>query len=701
MKTRRLTVLLLAAALTLLCSLALADGLAFRQEKVEIFEGESVNLELIFSEDASAANLKFTSGAPKTVQVDQTGMITGLRKGTATITATSKGDRKTHKAQIKVQVKRAVTSLRVDETRLTVLSPDDYSLEGLLHEDSALPVLVTAVGTTVPLRATLLPKDATTLTYTAETSDPTVAVGPSGNLKILRPGECFVTLRSDLNPEVSQSYHLLAVQQVNDIDLTLAKDIIGVGFQTEVHAAIRPYNATIQGVTWASLNPTIAVVDENGVITGVSRGNARIRATAVDGSGVSKYVTVQVQQQPTGMNLDRTNLTIFVGKTTTLKATVQPSTASNKTVTWYTSDPEVCQVNSAGKLTPVGDGECDITCESRIDPTIFATCHVRGIAPVTSIGFEKPSVYIFPEEIGQLTWTVKPEHATDPSVTLTSSNPNIAQVTQDGVIYPVSAGSIAVTAKANDGSGVTGRCKVYVTDHITAVYMDRPTLHLGINARETMHAIIAPSTALNHNMTWTSSDPYVVQVRGDDNNPTLYGIDWGTAVVYGTTEEGGFTCSVAVRVGDFGKALQITDLYTTGNQIKISVRNNSDMEIEQFNFTMECYDIYGQPLICTTKNTNVFSGSYPLTLYEGQSTTHGHFRFSRYAQPTDQIFGHIIMRLTGYQASDGFTYTWSNHSQPKMEFYYDGYIGYLPTPVPAVPTATPVPAPALPEVIVP
>ena len=65
------------------------------------------------------------------------------------------------------------------------------------------------------------------------------------------------------------------------------------------------------------------------------------------------------------------------------------------------------------------------------------------------------------------------------------------------------------------------------------------------------------------------------------------------------------------------------------------------------------------------------------------------------------LVDNIIMRLTGYQASDGFTYTWSNHSQPKMEFYYDGYIGYLPTPVPAVPTATPVPAPALPEVIVP
>ena len=700
MKAKRIFLLIAAVILMLCGTVALADGLAFRQDGVQLFEGESGDLQLIYSEDADASNVKFTSSAPKIVQVDQTGHITGLKKGTATITATSKGAKKTHKAQIKVQVARAVTSLRVDETKLTVLSPDDYSLEGLLQEDSPLPVLVTSVGSTVPLRATLLPKDATSLSYTAETTDPTVAVGPSGNLKILRAGECYVTLRSNLNPEVSQSYHLLAVQPVNSIELSLSKDIIGVGFQAQAYATVRPYDATIPGIVWSSMNTSIAVVDANGVITGVNRGSARIRATAIDGSGVNQYITIQVQQQPTGLQLDRHDLTIFVGKSAQLKATVQPSTASNKTVAWSSSDPSVCEVSSSGKLTPVGNGECEITCESRIDESIYDTCTVRVISPVTSIVFDKPSYYIFPEDVGQLHWTVKPSDATDQTVTLTNSTPSVAQVMADGTVYPIRGGSTTVTAKANDGSGVTGRCKVYVTDHVQGVYLDKQVHYLNIDQRATLAATIVPTTALNHNMNWTSSDPSVVMVRGTDNNPAIYGVDWGTATIIGTTEEGGFVCTTTVRVGNYAKALQITDLYTTANQIKISVRNNSDMEISKFSFTMECYDIFGQPLMCTTTGSSTFNGSYHDILYPYQSTTHGRFRFSRFAQPTQDIFGHIIMRLTGYETTDGFTYTWHTSSRPTMEFYYDGYLGYLPTPIPA-PEPTPVPAPDMPKFITP
>ena len=149
-------------------------------------------------------------------------------------------------------------------------------------------------------------------------------------------------------------------------------------------ATVQPSDATNQNVTWESSNTEVATVDANGKVTAVGEGNATITVTTVDGSKTATCI-VTVTVPVTGVKLNKETLELFTDGSETLTATVEPGNATNKNVTWSSSDETIATVDNNGTVTAVGAGKATITATAG---GITATCvvHVRKPATVEASG---------------------------------------------------------------------------------------------------------------------------------------------------------------------------------------------------------------------------------------------------------------------------------------------------------------------------
>ncbi len=166
----------------------------------------------------------------------------------------------------------------------------------------------------------------------------------------------------------------------------------------------------------------------------------------------------------TSITLNKTSLSLQTGQEETLTATVKPDNATNKTVTWSSSNTNVATV-TAGKVTTKSAGTATITCTANDGSGVKATRAVTVTNPVikvTSITLNKSSLSLQQGQEETLTAAVKPDNATNKTVTWSSSPTGVVTV-DNGKVKAVTAGTTTITCRANDGSGVYAICAVTVT----------------------------------------------------------------------------------------------------------------------------------------------------------------------------------------------------------------------------------------------
>lgn len=662
-------VMLTVLCVSLLCgvtAMAEADRFQFEKTNLTVFEGNTLELSLIRQGNCAAdGELTFVSGRENIATVDENGVVTGLTKGQSTITATLKTEKRTWKASVTVTVARAVTDIAVNETSLTLYDAADPLISHLTG-GAGDRVLLLRKGKQVSIRATLSPNDANNRRYTVASSDTDVVRVSGSTLTARGAGECIVTVASESNPEVSVDYRVIVVTPVTGVTVTADTKTLFIGTTAQLTATVKPADASITGVKWESTNEKVAVVDEYGVVTGVGRGQATIRATAADGGGQRASVNVTVKQQPESITLSGLSGNIRVGGGVTLKATVLPNTTSDKAVVWSTSDASVATVSANGYVKGVRAGSCTITCQSKTFPEVYAQIDVTVYAPVTSITFneKKPSV-----AVGRsiaLSWTVKPQGATDSSVSFSTNKPDVVSVSDDGIVTGLKRGECYVYATANDGSGKKATIRVTVTQPVTGVTMKYTSQNVGLNKYTTNTAILEPANADNKKMQWTSQDERIATVAGNGLNPKVTGRAWGTTTIIGTTDDGSYVVTYTINVGSRKDALRITNLWAENNAAKIVVYNASNLTITKFYYTIYLYNAFGEPLVCNTDGRSFsFKGTYNFTLAPGEATRHGQFSFGReYIKPYG--VGQVVMRINGYDIEGGEHYDIPANDQPEF-----------------------------------
>src|SRR5471030_1619316 len=145
----------------------------------------------------------------------------------------------------------------------------------------------------------------------------------------------------------------------------------------------------------------------------------------------------------TGVTLNETSVSVVKGNTKAINATLAPSTATNKAVTWKSSNTKVAKVDSNGKITGIAKGTATITCTVKDVSKKKATCKVTVTngSTVTGITLSKTSLSVLKGNTETLKATVVPSTATNTAVTWKSSNKKVAKVDSNGKITGVAKGT--------------------------------------------------------------------------------------------------------------------------------------------------------------------------------------------------------------------------------------------------------------------
>ncbi|MDD3149036.1 MAG: Ig-like domain-containing protein, partial [Candidatus Riflebacteria bacterium] len=308
-------------------------------------------------------------------------------------------------------------------------------------------------------------------------------------------------------------------------------------------------------VTWSSDKNNIATVDANGKVTAVAVGTAKITVTTTDGSKTAVCDVTVTPIPVTGVSLDKTTASLFVGNTVTLTPTVSPAEADNKNVTWSTSNSTVATVNN-GVVTGAAAGVATITVTT-VDQSKTATCLVTvAAAPIAITG-----VAVSPATLGltvdgqtsTLSVVYTPANAnTQKSVAWSTSNSAVAGVNATtGVVSPVAAGVATITVTVVDTSDVsrTATCLVTVSPapvRVTGVTVNPTTLSLSAGgATGSITPTVLPGDASNKNVTWSSSADSIATVA----NGVVTPVSAGVATITVTTVDGAKTATCLVTVG--------------------------------------------------------------------------------------------------------------------------------------------------------
>ena len=369
------------------------------------------------------------------------------------------------------------------------------------------------------------------------------------------------------------------VISVESISLNSQTGELRVGEQTTLIATITPDNATNKSVTWKSDNTEAATV-ENGVVTAVGEGKANITVTTVDGNKTATCeITVLPEEEPEpevinveNVTLNSQNEELKIGDTVTLVATITPSNATNKNVTWSSDNTNVATVNN-GVVRAVGEGKANITVTT-VDGNKTAVCEI------TVLPKEEPEPDPEPEVINvenvtlnsqneelkigdtvTLVATITPSNATNKNVTWSSDNTNVATV-NNGVVRAVGEGSANITVTTVDGNK-TATCMITVLPeeepepepeptpepeviNVESVALNSQNEELKIGETTTLVATVMPSNATNKNVVWSSDNTNVATV----NNGVVTAVGEGSTNITVTTVDGNKTAVCKITVVD-------------------------------------------------------------------------------------------------------------------------------------------------------
>ena len=328
-------------------------------------------------------------------------------------------------------------------------------------------------------------------------------------------------------------------------------EIVAANADVKITASsiVKELYVTDKGYGRIDLSGTIGKLQADNSIT--VKGNGRIDEK-------SGKVTVEqgVKIGVTSVILDKTDLTLDVNDTEKLTATVNPNDATNKTVTWKSDKPEIVEVDSNGNVTAKAAGTATITATA---DGKSASCKVTvngqpATVPVQSVELNQTTLELIAGKEATLTATVKPDDATNKTVTWSSNNETVATVDNNGKVTAKAAGEAIITAKVGDKQAT---CNVKVTAAdvaVESVTLNQSSLELVAGKEATLTATVKPDNATNRTVAWESNATNVATV---DNNGKVTAKAEGTAIITAKAGDKTATCTVTVTKADV-KVTQIT-----------------------------------------------------------------------------------------------------------------------------------------------
>lgn len=399
-------------------------GVTLDATEKTIVKGESFKLTPVFTPaEPSNTNMTWTSSNVGVAKVSAAGKVTGVTGGVAIITGTTEDGGYTVVCTVTVIEKVTTVSLNHSSYRLVK-------------------------GKTVKLKATVTSNAATNPKVKWTSNKKKIAtVTSTGLVKGKKVGTCVIKATAKDGSKKSAKCTIRVIQRVSSLQINKAYAKVMQGKTITLKTKIKPSNATIKRLSWASSDETIATVTSKGKVTGITPGSCTITATTTDGSNikVTCALTVYEEVPSTGISISASDITMVVGKTQSAGATVTPTNTTDK-ISYSSDKPSVATVTSKGKIKAIRPGTATIT--------VSTSSGYEAYIGVTVVGLNKTSLTLEQYDADEL-WV----EGIDSGVKWSSSNPAIARV-ENGTVVARKVGSCIITASVD---GVKLHCSVKVT----------------------------------------------------------------------------------------------------------------------------------------------------------------------------------------------------------------------------------------------
>ena len=397
----------------------------------------------------------------------------------------------------------------------------------------------TGTGSSQTLTATVSPSNATNKTITWSSSNTSVATVSNGVVKAVGFGTATITAKSNNGKTASCSVTVNPIQPTGIKATPETSTLYGLNGTVKLSANVMPSNATNKAVTWSSRNTSVATVSSDGTVKAVGYGTTVITAKTVNGLTSNCTVTVN-PIAVTGVSLNKTSLSFTgTGSSQTLTATVSPSNATNKSLTWSSSNTSVATVSN-GVVKAVGFGTATITAKSNNGKTASCSVTVNPIQPTGIKATPETSTLYGLNGTVKLSANVMPSNATNKAVTWSSRNTSVATVSSDGTVKAVGYGTAVITATTVNG--LTSNCTINVKkEEVTSLTIATKPTKTNYYVGDTLNtAGLTLKAAYNNGTTQTITGGFTC-------TPTALSTA-GTQTV--TVNYGGKTATFAVNVRD-------------------------------------------------------------------------------------------------------------------------------------------------------
>lgn len=421
-------------------------GLSLNKLATVIETGSSERLyALITPFNATTSNVIWSSSNTDIAKVNSLGTVTGASDGTARITATSidNGSCVSYCDCTIVSGIVAVSKIALNKTSTMILA--DYSEQ---------------------LEETITPSNATNQNIIWSSSNNSVAsVDSSGKVTAISNGSAVITVTSVDGNKTASCTCIVSDTDISVESVSLNKEstTIEIKKSEQLYASVSPVLAKNKAVTWTSSDTSIAVVDNNGTITGKKAGTSVISVISDDGKKTDSCIcTISEGTVPIEAVAIPAALTIKKGSQQPLTLTFTPSGATNRNVIWTSSDESIATVDDSGIVTGISKGSAEIEVISA-DGKKSDTCLITVQVAVESIVLT-PDPFTITTKNGtsSITVTYTPSDANTGLVTSWKSlNPEIATVNAAGTTIGVSFGSAQIVATYGNGTK-TAECVLSV-----------------------------------------------------------------------------------------------------------------------------------------------------------------------------------------------------------------------------------------------
>ena len=513
--------------------------------------GSSFTIKPVISpEDASDLGVVWESADTKVVSVASDGTVTAIGPGTTTVKATTNDGSFT--SNCVVSVKSPAQHVSLDKTSLKLLE-----------------------GESGKLTATVYPLNSTQKTLTWVSDHPDVAsVDNEGNVTARKAGTATVTVKVAEN--VTAVCKVTVISRVTGISLSETTVELKPGETHQLTATVLPQNASNAEVTWYSDKESVATVSQSGLVTGVGPGETTVHAVTTDGGKMASCL-VKVGTPVKGITLSVSSKTLYVGDPSLdISATLTPANATDKSLEWSSSDPEVASIAPGAALRavikPLKPGKTTITATTK-DGGFTASCEVTVKRHVSGVSLNKASLTLYVGETESLAATVAPEDASDKTVAWSSDNSAVASVS-NGKVTANKPGTAVIKVVTNDLSKETA-CTVTVKRHAESVELSQKEIKLYLGENRSLTATVLPSDASDKNVTWSSSNPNVATVSTAGN---VVSKSVGTTVITVKTADGGHQASCHVTVLE--PVVYATSLTITPQALNMNIGESASLTLQ-------------------------------------------------------------------------------------------------------------------------